>query len=346
MSVHDTLVATRARVRGASLPASGFMRLVRLPAISNETVADRDRPLVGRLVPTVSVIVVAFVVWLVAASAGLYIQTIIGLFCCYLIAALGYNLVLGFGGQFAFCQSAFMAIGAYTYAVLSPDIGPIVAIIVAAVVTSAIGALVGLAIIRTREIYLALITLAFAQATLLAIQLWPPTQGDNGIFVDLGGSFTYVFAIVAAALAMLVVLRLVRSPFGRQLAMIRTDETAAAAMGVNVALTRVKVFALSAFLGGISGVLLAGVLTFITPANFTLDVTLMLLTMIVVGGVASVWGTVAGVLLITVVRQLIPGIGDVGAYIDGGILFVILLLRPAGLRSLIRLRVRQKNAHD
>ncbi|MCU1480492.1 MAG: branched-chain amino acid transporter permease [Subtercola sp.] len=346
MSVHDTLAATRARVRGASIPASGVMRLMRLPALTNETVADRDKPGIGGLVPSVSVVLVALVVWLVSASAGLYVQTLVGLFCCYLIAALGYNLVLGFGGQFAFCQSAFMAIGAYTYAVLAPDIGSILAIVAAAVVTPVMGALVGLAIIRTREIYLALITLAFAQATLLAIQLWPPTQGDNGIFVDLGGSFTYVFTIVGAALAMIVVLRLVRSPFGRQLAMIRTDETAAAAMGVNVVLTRVKVFALSAFLGGIAGVLLAGVLTFVTPANFTLELTLMLLTMIVVGGIASVWGTVAGVLLITAVRQLIPGIGDVGAYIDGGLLFVILLLRPAGLRSLIRLRVRQRSPRE
>lgn len=346
MSAHEAIVAARARVRGASFSAAGIMRLLRIPGLTNETIADRDKPGIGRLMPSFGVIAVALIIWAVSASTGLYIQTVVGLYCCYLIAALGYNLVLGFGGQFAFCQNAFMAIGAYTYAVLMPQIGSILAFLAAAIVTPAVGALVGLAIIRTREIYLALITLAFSQATLLAVELWPPTEGDNGISVNVGGASTYVLAIVGGALTVLMVLRLVRSPFGRQLAMIRTNETAAAAMGVNVAVTRVKVFALSAFLGGVSGVLLAGVLTFVTPTNFTLALTLLLLTMIVIGGVASVWGTIAGVLLLTLVQQFLPGIGAAGAYINGALLFLILILRPSGLRSLVRVRSGERMARE
>lgn len=339
MNTKDVVLAGRSVVREAKFPAAAVLRRCRVPVrIDNESMIDRERPVVGSWPATVGVGLVAIVLILWASGAGLYPQTVVGLFAGYLVSALGYNLVLGNAGQFAFCQNAFMAIGAYAYAVGQPRIGTIPALVVAVVLSPAIGALVGIAVLRTREIYLALITLAFSQAIALAIELWRPTGGDDGIFVSLGGTSIYVIAIVVAAVGVLLAHRLVRSPFGLSMALVRTDESAATALGVNVTRVRVVAFALSALYGGVAGVLLAAVLTFVTPTNFTLDLSLMLLTMVVVGGVGSVWGTVVGVLVIVLVRQQLPSIGQVGSYLDAGVLFLVLLVRPRGLATLVRLR--------
>jgi branched-chain amino acid transport system permease protein len=311
---------------------------VRVPG--SATSAAKELPFLGSSWTTVGVAVVAAIVAIWAYETGAYVQTLVGLFGAYLVAALGYNVVLGNAGQFAFCQNAFMAIGAYGFAVAQPHVGVVLAVVLGVGAATLAGAVLGAAIIRTREIYLALLTLAFSQAALLLIELWPPTQGDNGILAALGGDQAYVVAIVFAAVAVVVVQRLLRSNAGRAFALVRTDERAASAMGVNVPLTRILAFSFSAMLGGMGGIVLAGVLTFITPTNFTLEITLLLLTMIVIGGVGSVWGTAVGVLIMVVIQQYLPSAGTMGDYINAALLFVILVVRPGGLSSLVELRSR------
>lgn len=327
-------------VRGAKLPLGDFLRRMKVRVPGSTTSAARELPFLGSSWTTVGVAVVAVVAAIWAYETGAYVQTLVGLFGAYLVAALGYNFVLGNAGQFAFCQNAFMAIGAYGFAVAQPHVGVILGVVLGVCVATVAGAVLGAAIIRTREIYLALLTLAFSQAALLLIELWPPTQGDNGIGASLGGDQAYVVAMVFAAVAVVIVQRLLRSRAGRAFALIRTDERAAAAMGVNVPLSRVLAFSFSAMLGGMGGIALAGVLTFITPTNFTLEITLLLLTMIVIGGVGSVWGTVVGVLIMVVIQQYLPSAGTMGDYINAALLFVILVVRPGGLSSLVELRSR------
>lgn len=338
MTTLDTARTVRNAVRDSVVPIDRILGRLHVRTPSTVTSAATETRYAGSTWATTGVIIVAIAAAVWSAVDGAYIQTVVGLFAAYLVAALGYNVVLGQAGQFAFCQNAFMALGAYGYAVSAPTLGPVLGVVVGAAAATAAGTVIGLAIIRTREIYLALLTLAFSQAALLGIELWPPTQGDNGILVLLGGDDTYVVAIVFAALAVIAVQRMTRSKIGRAFALIRTDEKAAAAMGVNVRLTRTLAFAFSSLLGGIGGVLLGAVLTFVTPTNFTLELTLLLLTMIVIGGVGSVWGTVVGVLIMVVAQQFLPGAGSAGNYLDAALLFVILAVRPGGLRSLVRLR--------
>lgn len=328
----------RSAVRDSVVPIDRILARVRVRTPSTVTSAAAEPRYLGSPWATTGVIVLAIITAVVSAADGAYVQTVVGLFAAYLVAALGYNVVLGQAGQFAFCQNAFMALGAYGYAVSVPRTGPVLGMVIGAAAATAAGTIIGLAIIRTRELYLALLTLAFSQAALLGIELWPPTQGDNGIAVPLGGDRTYLVAIVFAVLAVIAVQRMTRSKVGRAFALIRTDEMAAAAMGVNVRLTRTLAFAFSSLLGGIGGVLLGAVLTFVTPTNFTIELMLLLLTMIVIGGVGSVWGTVVGVLIMVIVQQFLPGAGTAGNYLNAALLFVILAVRPGGLRSLVRLR--------
>lgn len=328
----------RAAVRDSALPVDKWLGRAHVATPATVTSPSGEKRYAGSLWTTIGVGLAAVLVAVWADVGGAYLQTVAGLFGAYVVSALGYTVVLGQAGQFAFCQNAFMALGAYGYAVSQPRFGPVAGVLIGVAAATVAGTIIGGAIIRTRDLYLALLTLAFSQAALLAIQLWPPTQGDNGILVDFGGDRAYLLAIGFAAVALIVVQRMTRSKIGRAFALVRTDEKAAATMGVNVPVTRMLAFAFSSLLGGLGGVLLGAVLTFVTPTNFTLELTLLLLTMIVIGGVGSVWGAVTGVLIMVVVQQFLPTSGSFGSYLNAGLLFVILVLRPGGLRSLVNLR--------
>ncbi len=269
-----------------------------------------------------------------ALAAGQYTQILVSVGCAYLVASLGYNLILGYAGQMAFCQAGFMAVGAYVLAVLEAGgTAPLLAIAVAIVASGAVAALIGVAVLRTRGVYLALVTLAFAQAIIVLINLWPASQGENGISVSVPGQNGVLVAALVAGASLFVVERLVRSRFGRALAMVRLDEEAAAAMGVHALPVRVLAFTLGGMLGGAGGVLLSGALGFIAPSDFGTSLTLLLLTIVVVGGVESVWGTLIGTVLLVALSQYLANSLGYQDIIYGAVLFVVLVLRPRGLVS-------------
>ena len=272
-----------------------------------------------------------------ALTSDDYMRTVIALGAAYLVSAVGYNLVLGYTGQMAFGQAGFMAIGAYFFAVIQESGSSLIVAFLGAVIASVVAAsVVGVAALRTRHFYLALVTLAFAEATLRGIGIWPATHGDNGIPADLFGNNSVYFAAPVAALTMLLCDRLIRSRAGRAFAMVGADEDAAAAMGVNVSRTRVMAFIISGLLGGIGGILLAGALEYISPANFDSHVTLLLMTMIVVGGLASIWGSLLGVSAILIVGQFLTLALGFQNVVYGLILFAVLIILPSGLVSLPR----------
>lgn len=306
------------------------------------TAPVRERLVIGNPRYLSGVVVLAVPALLIAWYSGLYWQTIIGLGAAYLVAALGYNLALGYGRQFVFCQAAFMATGAYSYAMLQARGWSVWLCALAAIVVSLIFALIiGMTTARLREGYLALVTLAFSQALLLGISLWSATGGDNGIAVSVGGYEAPLIGVIVMVIVLLGIDRVMRSRTGRSIIMVGADEQAAATMGVPVARARVGILALSALLGAGAGVVLSGTLSFISTANFTIQTTLLLLTIIVVGGLASIWGTVAGTILIVAVQQgLADSFAGQAAYIYAGILFVVLVVRPGGLSSAVRRRPR------
>jgi branched-chain amino acid transport system permease protein len=314
-----------------------------LPARRTVTGSAGERSGLGSRQSLVGTAILIVPALLIASRGSLYWQTIVGLGAAYLVAALGYNIALGYGRQFVFCQAGFMATGAYAYALCqargwSGWAGAVAAL----VVSTAFAVIIGMTTARLREGYLALVTLSFSQALLLIVSLWPATGGDNGIAVSLDGYQAPLIGVVVTAVILLGIDRLMRSRTGRSMIMVGADEQAATAMGVPVARTRVGILVVSALLGGAAGVILAGTLSFISTANFTIETTLLLLTIIVVGGLASIWGTVFGTILLVAVQQYLansfPGLA---AFIYAGILFLVLVIRPGGLRSVIHRRPRE-----
>jgi branched-chain amino acid transport system permease protein len=319
---------------GAPSPVAGLVQGARrfLRRRRTATGMDYEVSWFGPWRFTSGVVICAVAALLVVGSYGQYNMSVVSLGCAYLVAALGYNVIVGYNGQLAFGQAGFLAISAYVFAVLEQaHVSTILSAVAGVLVSIAAAAVLGLAVIRARHFYLALITLAFAQAVILLVERWPATHGDDGIAVNLNGNNTVYVSIVVAAIALLFVDRLVRSRFGRAMAMVKSDDRVAEALGVPSALTRVVAGAIGGGLGGVGGVLLAGTLGYITPQNFSIDLTVLLLTMIVVGGLGSVWGTIVGTLLIVILNQAIASTNGWQDIIYGVVLYASLALMPGGL---------------
>jgi branched-chain amino acid transport system permease protein len=316
-----------------------------LAALRPRTATSAEREVIGLgslpVDGAVAILTAAAVAF--AVQKGLYYQTILGTAGAYLSAAIGYNLLLGSAGQFAFAQAAFMACGGYVFAVLeAKHVSEPLAALAGVAGAGVLAAIVSVAVARTRDLYLALLTLACSQAVLVALDLIPDTGGDDGIFAHLHATQAYVVALIVAGGCLIVAHRLLRSRVGRAFNMVRTSERAAAAMGARVAGVRVVAFVVSGVLAGAGGVTLAGTLSYISPPNFNLNMILLLLTVVVVGGVGSIWGTVLGIAIITFIQQQIGGTGTTEKYVYGAALFAIVVLRPEGLASIARLLRRRE----
>ena len=271
----------------------------------------------------------------------LYVLSLIGV---YVIFALGYNLLMGYAGQFDFGQGAFLGIGAYTAAVLQVKAGlPFaIALPLSGCMAVLFGLAIGVIVLRLSGFYLALVTLGFHQTVVLGIALWGPmTGGFQGMAVPrptipgLGDKLLmfYIVSVVAVLLVQAAV-NILRSGFGTAFVAIRESDIAAQAMGVNLTRHRILAYGISAFYGGIAGGLLAMLLSYITPEGFGLVETLKVLTMITVGGMGSVAGSVIGAIVLTLSTEMLR-LPKVSLEItNGALLMLFIMLMPTGIYGL------------
>lgn len=274
-----------------------------------------------------------------------YTLLVIALACVYAIFATGYNLLLGYAGQFDVGQSAFLALGAYGSAVVQDRYGvPLLpSLIVGAAIAVFAGLLIGVIVLRLRHFYLALVTIAFSQTVVLILTLWTDvTKGFQGLPVAGISLFglgqirsAYVLIVIIAVVMILIARNLVRLELGRAFQAMRESEVAAQAMGINLTRTRLTAYGLSAFYGGLSGGLLAMLLSYITPDGFTLFETIKVLAMIVVGGMGSIWGGLLGAFLLTFGNEWLRFSQFFQEIGFGLLLMLAILLMPQGVAGLI-----------
>jgi branched-chain amino acid transport system permease protein len=273
-------------------------------------------------------------------------------------AVAGLTILTGLSGQISLGNGAFMAIGAYTTALILLHLSwPFVAVLViAAAVTAAAGAIVGVAAARLHGPYLAGATLLLGVALPGLAYVYPATfGGDQGLTVVynvpgfLGANFplTRWQAWVASAVALgtLVLLaNLARSRVGRNWRAVRDDEVAAALAGVNVAQARILAFVVSATCAGMAGALLAIITGLVAPTSFTVTLSISLLTAAVIGGLGTllgaIWGSLLIVLLPTYATDVATSHGlsssvasniPIAAY--GAILILVMLIFPQGIQG-------------
>jgi branched-chain amino acid transport system permease protein len=258
--------------------------------------------------------------------------------------ALGYNFLFGISGQVAFSHFAFYGIGAYSIVILLFQVGlPLPVAILAGVALCALLALaVAIPSTRLEGFYLALATLAFAQLFVVVLNEGGRVTGGTGGLMDyrlpeiFGVRITgpwYTTVIVAVLLGTYAILaRLDRSWFGRACRAIRDNPEAAAAMGVNVARTKVIAFTVTSVLAGLAGMAYAFVDNTVNPPIFGLENAFLLLFMVIVGGSGRPAGAVIGaVLLYLLPFVLSPLIGHHHALVFGLLLVGAMLVQPRGL---------------
>jgi len=276
--------------------------------------------------------------------AGSYLINVLIFVGINSILALGLNLLLGYAGQISLGQAAFFGLGAYGSGVLTTlySFNPWVAMGIVAVCVAAFAFAIGFPVLRLKGHYLAMATLGVGVIANIAfnetVDLTGGPSGLSGIPNLVVGDFIFdtdlknYYLVWGFALVMvLLCLNLVNSRFGRALRAIHDSEVAARVMGVNARLMKVQVFTLSAFISAIAGSLYCHVMTFISPTSFGFHNSVELLTMIVIGGLGSVYGSVLGALLLTMLPELLRTFHDYDIIVYGLMLIVMTIYMPGGL---------------
>ena len=276
-----------------------------------------------------------------------YAVHVLALIIVYMVAALGLQLVIGFGGSIVVGHAAFVGAGAYASAILSLRLGaPFPLALVGA---AAVAALLGFSfapILRLPGHYCAIATLGFGEIVNLVLVNWTSiTNGMSGLsnipkprvgpwVIGTDHAFYYlalaVFVVVFAALH-----RLVDSRFGRALIATRENELAATAMGISVPRQRACAFAIGAACAGLTGSLFAHFATYISPDSFTLVDSIGFLTMVVLGGLGSLPGAALGALLVTGLPEMLRGLAEYRILVYGVLLVVFMMFLPGGLADLL-----------
>ncbi|GAC1533424.1 MAG: branched-chain amino acid ABC transporter permease [Candidatus Velthaea sp.] len=286
------------------------------------------------------------VVFPIAFRGSTYPLFVASEFAIFAIVALSLDLLLGRSGQLSLGQSGFVAIGAYAAALLNARFGLdlLIGIGTAAVLAGVASLIVGLPATRLRGHYLAIVTFGFSLSIAQIALKWSAlTGGDEGVRLAhpvLAGIpidspiRAYVLAFAALTAVAALQYALLRTALGRSFAAVRDSETAAAAIGINVAQTKVVAFAIAAALAGVAGALEASLTGFVAPENFGVMQTLAFFSMVVLGGTATIPGTIAGAFVVEAVTQTAATIGGLSLTILGAAIVLTALFVPEGLGAI------------
>ena len=263
----------------------------------------------------------------------------------YSIITVSLNLIGGYGGELAMGHACYLAVAAYTTAILSTQYGLpfLVTFPLSVLVAAVFGFLTGFICVgRIKGDYVMIITMGFCEITrIILINETELTNGPMGISqipgIQIFGltirsnrQYYFVF-LLFLILTVLVIRNLVNSRFGRNMVAIREDEVAARAMGIKVVWTKVAAFTISALFAGVAGALLAHYNRFIGPSQFNLDESLLYYQMLIIGGLASMPGAIVGAGILVLIPEIFRGIDVYRTIVYGLIMVIMMIVRPQGL---------------
>ena len=264
------------------------------------------------------------------------------------MVALSLTLVTGTAGQTSLGHAGFLAIGAYASALITQRLhwSFELSLIAAAIVTATLGTLLVLPAFRLRAHYVAIATLGIGEIVAAVILNWDSlTNGAMGITNISPPSFlghdavtpreVYWYALILLLLVALFQWRLIRSPLGRTWRAIREDDIAAQAYGVNLNRYKAMVFAASAFIAGISGAFTGHMYTYINHETFTNTTSILVLTMVILGGMGNMIGAIVGALALTILPELFRGFVDYRYLVYGLVLLLLIRFRPQGIMGTV-----------
>jgi len=270
----------------------------------------------------------------------------------YVMLGLGLNIVVGLAGLLDLGYVAFYAVGAYAYALLNYHFGLTFWMVlpIGAGLGALFGILLGFPVLRLRGDYLAIVTLGFGEIIRIILENWNefsfgpsgisniPRPSLFGIDLSVHDATIYIYYVMIGLclLTIFVVNRLQDSRIGRAWIALREDEIACQAMGIDKARTKLTAFALGATWAGMSGVVFAAKTTFVNPASFTIWESIIILCIVVLGGMGSIIGVIAGALVLILMPEYLRAFSEYRMLAFGVVLVVMMVFRPGGLIPNVR----------
>ena len=299
-------------------------------------------------------VVLAIVVLTVFFYEDHFVLLMVATVIIYVIACLGLNLQFGYSGVLNFAGAAFFGVGCYTAAVLTKntDVPHLVILVAGGLMAAAVGSVLLLPVLRTRGHYSAVVTIAFGLLFKIFLEVNDTLGGPQGLRVDgmnvLGWEFNdnieigenfeasfyvnyVVVGLILLVLAFALVRRIERSWIGLNLDAVRLDETAASCFGINIMRWKITAFILGNFLIGLAGALYAMMLGFIAPTNFTFGDSLILVSIVLLGGIGNPWGLAVATTILIIVPEKLQAIQEYRFLLFAVMVILILLFRPEGL---------------
>ena len=258
--------------------------------------------------------------------------------------AVSLNLINGYTGQFSLGHAGFMAIGAYSAAVLTTNFrstllplfgGQIwiffpLALYVGGLVAALAGLIVGAPSLRLKGDYLAIVTLGFGEIIRVILQNIDAVGASRGM-TGIRAHTNLFWTFGLAAITIYVVWALVNSTYGRGFIAVNDDEVAAEAMGINTTKYKITAFVVGAFFAGIAGGLYAHFNSFIDPKVFTFDKSIEIVVMVILGGMGRTTGVIIAAVLLTVLTEVLRKFGDYRMILYSLLIIVLMITRPQGL---------------
>jgi branched-chain amino acid transport system permease protein len=281
------------------------------------------------------------------AAHDAYVIQLLNIGILNAIVVLGLNFVTGWTGQINFGQAAFYGLGAYATAIATKSGLPWIAAPVLSVAIVLVASLIlGLPTLRLRTYYLAMTTIGFGEIVRLIIVYWEPvTGGTSGLraippirLFDIepqGLIQHYYLLLTTLAAAALVAARIRQSALGRAMIATKDSEIAAEQSGVDTTRTKLFAFMIGAVYAGLAGCLYASSIRFISPDSFSGVQAVLLMTMLIVGGMGSIAGSIAGALALTILPEVLRFLGQWYLVLYGLGVIVVIVLMPGGFASVM-----------
>jgi branched-chain amino acid transport system permease protein len=273
-----------------------------------------------------------------------YYYTLLNFIGIYTLLVVGLNLLLGYAGQISLGHAAFFGLGAYTSGILTATYGvnPWLALVAGLAVSGTAAYLIGIPALKLKGYYLAMATLGFGIIIYIFLnEAHNLTGGPSGLHgipsLALGGFVLdtprrlYLLIWIILGLILALSANLMNSRTGRAIRALHDSEAGAESLGVDTFRMKLKIFVWSALYASLAGSLYAHTLNFIAPSSFSFMFSIKLVTMVVLGGMASIWGSLLGAGLLTVLPELLTVFHDFEAVIFGAILMVVMIFLPRGL---------------
>lgn len=278
-------------------------------------------------------------------APSIYTVRIMCVICVYASLGLALNILMGQIGLTALGQAGFVGIGAYTAAIVITRTNThfLLAAVLGACMAGAFGFLVGMPTLRLSGAYLAIVTIGFGEIMRTIFMNWTSVTGGTlgiknipmpklfGVVLKYENFGLYYIMLLIAVLVALLCLALNHSKYGRAFAAIKQDDLAAKLMGIEVVRYKIMAFVISAAICGFVGSFYAMMQRYIDANSFTGDMSIMIVSIVITGGLATIRGPILGSILMVVLPEIFRGIADYRFIVYGLLLVVMLRVRPSGL---------------